>query len=418
MMKLKKLLFISSALLLTLSIAGCAKGSDSSKSESGHKTVEILNDKGEGTGPAKSVIPILEKKSGLNVKYVNTTDLSAYQTNIQQSLQGGDAPALFSWWTGNQMKELVDNDLLEDLSDQWDSYVKAGVSDQIKEAVSVNGKVYGAPLNVIYNPVFYNKEMFAKYNLTEPKTLDEFMNVCETLKSHGEIPIGIGGTWQSFCWPQALMGSMNTQLYDDWTSGKVAFNDEQVKTIFYKWAEMIKKGYFSDVQQDQVKEFSSGKTAMMYNATNLLNALNNDYGMTSGEKMGSFVMPGVNATDKKTIFYEVAPLVVGKNSSNKADAKKVLKAYYSKDFQQEYADKTGMSSVTNINFKDPISKSIVKDAGDSDNYYLKLRYYGKFTPEVVNLSIDEYWKIAANPTKSQVDKSLDTIQAAWDKAKK
>lgn len=349
----------------------------------------------------------------MKIKYVNTPDLSAYQTNIQQSLQGGDAPAVFTWWTGSQLEELVKNDLVEDLSDQWDSYVDEGVSDQIKDALSVDGKVYGAPLNVLYNGIFYHTDIFEENNISIPTTFEEFLDVCEKLKSNGITPIGIGNTWQSFCWPQAIMGSMDPDLYDEWTNGEVAFNDNRVKEIFYTWADMLDKGYFSDVQQDQVKDFSGKKVAMMYQATNLLNTLNNEYGLSSGKDMDAFLMPSVEGT-KNTIFYEVAPLVVGKNSSNKEAGKEYLKAYYSNDVQQEYADKTGMAATTNVSFSDPISKLFTDSANDDAKTALKLRYYEQFTPAIVNLSIDEYWKIAATPTKDQVDESLDVIQKAWE----
>lgn len=418
-MKLTKKMIICMAFgTMLLTLQGCAKGTSSQAGSADKKeTVEILNDKGEGTGPAKTIIPIMEKNTGFKIKYVNTPDLSAYQTNIQQSLQGGNAPTLFTWWVGSQLKEFVENDLIEDLSDQWDSYVKEGVSDQIKDALSVDGKVYGAPLNVLYNGVFYNKDIFEKYNVQTPTTFDEFIEVCAKLKENGVTPIGIGNTWQSFVWPQALMGSMDPELYEEWTSGKVPFTDQRVKSIFYQWVEMLKEGYFSNVQQDQVKDFAGKKVGMMYQATNLLTSLNNEYGLVSGKDMDVFLMPSVKGK-KKTIFYEVAPLVIGKNSSNKEEGKKVLKAYYTKAVQQEYADKTGMSAITNVSFSDPISKLFTENAADPSKTTLQLRYYEQFTPAVVNLSIDEYWKIAANPTKEQVDKSLATIQKAWEKEQK
>ncbi|WP_267623965.1 hypothetical protein, partial [Enterococcus faecium] len=61
---------------------------------------------------------------------------------------------------------------------------------------------------------------------------------------------------------------------------------------------------------------------------------------------------------------------------------------------------------------------LVEKANDSEHYDLKLRYYEQFTPEIVNLSIDEYWKIFSNPTNAQVDQSLETIQKAWEKTEK
>ena len=131
-----------------------------------------------------------------------------------------------------------------------------------------------------------------------------------------------------------------------------------------------------------------------------------------------FILPAKNSADKKAIFYEVAPLLVGKNSSNKENAKKVLKGYFTQEVQQEYADKTGMAAVTNVSFNDPISKKLVDEVNDTDNYSLHLRYYEQFNPELVNFSIDEYWKIFSDPTKDQVDKSLEAIQNKWESLNK
>lgn len=414
MKKTTYLLLLACVGILAISLGACGKKPEAK----GSNTVELYTDKGDENKNAKDAIPILKEQSGLDLKYVPTPDFSAYQTNIQQSLGSNKAPALFTWWTGSQLKELVANDMLEDLTDQWDKYyLKDGVNAEVAKAMTVDGKIYGAPLNVIYNGVYYNKEIFAKYNLKEPKTLEEFLAICEKLKKEGVTPIGIGTTWQSFVWPQALMGSIDPDLYDQWTAGEVKFTDERVKQIFYQWADMLEKGYFSDQEQDQGKDFATQKVGMIYNATNLLTGFIDDYGMESGKTMDMFTLPAEKAGNKATVFYEVAPILVGKNSENKENGMKLLQHYFDQDVQQAYADVSGMAATSNVELKDPISKRISAEANDKDKYNLKLRYYEQFDPAVVNLSIDEYWKIAANPTKEQVDKSLETIQKEQDKHK-
>ena len=61
---------------------------------------------------------------------------------------------------------------------------------------------------------------------------------------------------------------------------------------------------------------------------------------------------------------------------------------------------------------------LTEKASDEEHYALKLRYYEQFTPEIVNLSIDEYWKIADNPTEKQVDESLTNIQNKWSEVER
>lgn len=398
-----------------LTVSACGNSSKEGKG-SDDKVVELHSDKGEKK-TMKNVIPIIKDQTGLTLKNVDTIDFSAYQTNIQQSLSSKKAPDLFTWWTGSQLNELVANDLVEDLTDVWPEFVKAGVSDEIKEGLSVDGKVYGSPLNILYNGVFYNKEIFTENNLEEPKTLDDFLAICETLKQKGITPIGLGNTWQSFVWPMALVGSMDPSLYDEWTAGKVGFDDPRLKKVFYLWADMLEKGYFTAQQQDQAKDFATGQVAMILNATNMVAGFTEDYGLVSGENIDIFVLPSQKADQKRTIFYEVAPILVAKNGQKKEEAIKVLTAYYDQEAQQAYADISGSAATTNVKFADAISKRLSEDAGDSENFNLKLRYYEQFTPEIVNLSIDEYWKIADKPTKEQVDKSLEEIQKQWEAVK-
>jgi raffinose/stachyose/melibiose transport system substrate-binding protein len=67
------------------------------------------------------------------------------------------------------------------------------------DPATFDGKTYGSPytgLTGVY--FFYRKDIFAKYNLTPPKTWEEFLAVGETLKENGIIPITLGNKTK---WP-------------------------------------------------------------------------------------------------------------------------------------------------------------------------------------------------------------------------
>lgn len=61
-----------------------------------------------------------------------------------------------------------------------------------------DGKLYAIPREVYIQSMFYNEKMFQKYGITVPKTWDEFMNVCETLKSNGIAPIALDGAFEEY----------------------------------------------------------------------------------------------------------------------------------------------------------------------------------------------------------------------------
>ena len=131
---------------------------------------------------------------------------------MQQSIREEEAPGLFTWWSGPQLETLVKNDLVEDVTDLWDEFVVAnGVSEDIKESFTVDGKAYAVPYSIIYNTVIYNKNVFAEYNLEVPKTFDEFLDVCQTLKDNGITPIALkNDSWAGFIWFQALLAAYET----------------------------------------------------------------------------------------------------------------------------------------------------------------------------------------------------------------
>jgi len=52
-----------------------------------------------------------------------------------------------------------------------------------------NGNAYAVPLGMqMLNGVWYNVKIFKKYKPQEPKTWQEFQNVCSTLRANGLDP--------------------------------------------------------------------------------------------------------------------------------------------------------------------------------------------------------------------------------------
>ena len=72
----------------------------------------------------------------------------------------------------------------------------------VLDVIKFDGKQYTVPTGLsYYTGVFYNKAIFTKYGLAIPTTWAEFVKLCETLKSNGVTPLGIGG---KDSWPAGL----------------------------------------------------------------------------------------------------------------------------------------------------------------------------------------------------------------------
>lgn len=63
-----------------------------------------------------------------------------------------------------------------------------GIRKEALDAVSIDGVPYGMPYTALYQGVIYNKDIFEKYNLSPPNTVEELDTVIATLKQNGIIP--------------------------------------------------------------------------------------------------------------------------------------------------------------------------------------------------------------------------------------
>ncbi|MFF7391785.1 ABC transporter substrate-binding protein [Streptomyces scabiei] len=87
-------------------------------------------------------------------------------TQISNALTAGEGPCLAQIEYQTIPSMLVKNsvmDITEYASDGMDKYVPSAVSSS-----SVGGKIYGVPVDVGPMVLFYRKDLFAKYDITEP----------------------------------------------------------------------------------------------------------------------------------------------------------------------------------------------------------------------------------------------------------
>ena len=210
---------------------------------------------------------------------------------LRKMIAGEETDLFFSWTSGYLMdftkmgKVMPLNYYLDQDADIWQEKYDTSMFD----AVTFNGSVYAIPTTKCISVVYYNKEIFSKYHLQPPKTYEEFLNICETLKKHGITPLYMGSTpWSAgLLYLEILRGTGGNdwQTYDSakdvpWTSKKFVQAAETMQ-------ELYKKGY---VPQDFLNTNGRGEhmsdTAMY---------LNGDWFSGSWEgTRGIFLFPAVD----------------------------------------------------------------------------------------------------------------------------
>lgn len=197
-----------------------------------------------------------------------------YTSGIKTRLLGGVKLDVFDTWSPSLFTEIrrLGEDIYLDLSDSafLDEFLPSSL-----ELVTIDGKVYGVPEVMHSDGLLYNKGLFDKLGLRVPQTWDEFLQVCDTLKEAGLIPIALDSEW----WvPQFFFGSLMTNNGADaaWTakleSGEVQVTDPIFVDALEKTKEIITRGYVPEawfvLKHEQSKDLiGQGKAAMMIAGT-------------------------------------------------------------------------------------------------------------------------------------------------------
>ncbi|MDQ1576728.1 MAG: raffinose/stachyose/melibiose transport system substrate-binding protein [Microbacteriaceae bacterium] len=124
-------------------------------------------------------------------------------------------------------------------------------------------------------PMWINPDLFAKYNLTPPKTLDEWISTCQAFKSHGVTCFeqGAGDPGFNMDLIHAISDSIQPGLWTQASTGKAKWTNPvfvQAWTIFQKMFSngIMQTGALGTQQYPDVNnDFLSGKTAMVMMGT-------------------------------------------------------------------------------------------------------------------------------------------------------
>ncbi len=117
-----------------------------------------------------------------------------------QRILGGDAPAAAQFNLSRQFEELIEEELLLDLSpiaekEGWKDFVRPG---NLLAPCVKDGGVYCVPVNIHSSQwIWTNKDVFKKAGVAEPETWEDFLKVAPKIRDAGFIPLALGGQgWQ------------------------------------------------------------------------------------------------------------------------------------------------------------------------------------------------------------------------------
>ena len=234
------------ALGAAAALSGCATATTSGSSAQQGGAVTLQSDLSSPLAEKamQALIAAYSKQSKYTVN-LNTVAATTYQPLLPTYLTSANPPDIYTWYAGSDANHYAARGLLLDVSSVWNSSSMAKYPAALKSLSTdaANEQIF-VPTDYYWWGVFYRKSQFAKWGLSAPTTWAEFLQVCQTIKSKGVIPIGLGagtGTaWVASAWFDYFDIRLNgAQYHRDLLAGKHSFTDPQVADIFTAWKQVL-----------------------------------------------------------------------------------------------------------------------------------------------------------------------------------
>lgn len=249
-----------------------------------------------------------EEHPGVTVEF----ERKAYEQISQSAgmiLGSGEAPDIMEYDKGNANVGLLSNQgLLTDLTDVvtergWDDIISPSLATtaQYENGLMGSGPWYGVTNYGEYSMVYYNKDLFAQYDLDVPTTFDEFETVMQTFADEGITPIATAGSEYPIMelFYDLSMLEADTQFVRDYQffEGDVDFHGPEFSSAAATLDDWVTKGFISSTATSMTAEdmgvsFINGSAPMMVSGSWWFGRLKSDVQFD----WDSFLFPGADST--------------------------------------------------------------------------------------------------------------------------
>lgn len=421
----RRVMAMAVALTGSLLLASCGD-SDNGSSEDG-KTLKLWHyeapNSAMGQAWDEAVKEFKAKHPGVKVEF-EAKGFEQIQKTAPMVLNSSDAPDVMEYNKGNATAGLLSKQgLLTDLTQEattrgWDKKLSASVrttSVYDTNGVMGSGKWYGVPNYAEYTMVFYNKDLFAKYGIAEPKSFDELTAAMDKFVQNKVTPLANAGAEyiaQQYLYQLALSKADRSwvdsyELY----KGKTDFHDTAWSYAADTFADWVKKGYIAKTTnsakaEDAGVSFIQGKSPILFSGSWW-------YGRFVDEAKfdwGTFLWPDSNLTLGSGGNLWVVP----KGAKNKKLAYDFIDITMSKKIQNLLGNKGGVPVAADASaITDAKSKALI------DNFNVLSQRDGlAFYPD---WPVPGYYDVLVSETQKLITSSekpegyLDALQEAYDK---
>jgi len=396
-------------------------------------TLELWHSQTTGNGPMifqRAVDRFTKDNPDIKTNIVLIAN-DSYKQRLAVAMAAGQTPDCFYSWSGGPMYEYAKNNQIVDLTSYMNANnYKAKFLDAAIAQATYQGKIWGLPMqNVSVCEVFYNKEIFAKYNLQVPTTISQLETVCDTLKANGVTPFSLANKTQ---WTGSMYFMFlatrrgGTQPFIKAVDGSGSFMDPAFIYAGQKIQDWVNKGYYNtgfnglDEDSGQSRQIMyRGEAAMTIMGSWFISSVLNE-SQDFYAKMGMFRFPkdeqGVG--DINTVIGTVGDNFyhVSTGSKNQPKAFELITHLIDNDAVNDALNDGRIPPVKGIQLSDPMLAELFAQVQAAPD--MQLWYDQSLSPEVSDVhkvTCQQIFGLTLSPTAAA--QQLQDAQAAYLKKK-
>ncbi len=300
----------------------------------------------------------------INVE-VEVVASSSYVATYKNYIAAGEAPDIM-FGKPQTMKEFVDGGYFMDLSNEE---CMKNVLPMLKDECTVNGGVYGFPLDAQVKACFYNKKMFKEAGVEVPKTREEFFKVADTFKEKGINPFihpynfihGVFHELDSFFTSMAV-GTDNKTVWKDSQEGTKELSDNAVvkdaMEMFSKFASYKDAGDTAVDQTQGIQNFAAGQRPMYMNGGWLMGDV---MAASPDGEFGMFPTPWSDKPEDNKLWVGIDDVFVVSSQTEHKEEVMALLSFFANEQSSKIWMETAKLMTSNVNVSTDDSDEFIKE---------------------------------------------------------
>lgn len=301
-----------------------------------------------------------------NIKVdVEVVASSSYIATYKNYIAAGEAPDIMFGKPQN-MTEFVEGGYFMDLTGEK---CLENVLPMLADECTVNGGIYGFPIDAQVKACFYNKKMFEEENLEVPQTKDEFFKVCDTFMEQGIYPFvhpynfihGVFHELDSFFTSMAA-STGNENVWMDSQNGVKDLAGNPVITdaleMFSKFASYKDAGDTAVDQTQGIQNFAAGQRPMYMNGGWLMGDV---IAANPEGEFGMFPTPWSDNPDENKLWVGIDDVfIVSSQTEHKDEVMALLEFFANEECSRTWMD-TAKLMTSNVTVPTDDADAFIKE---------------------------------------------------------